>query len=176
MTVRTVRSVRSVLLVGVFAMLMSGCAAYGGETVGEELEGGWVQSDALHCAITLPQGWTWLPAKWAARSPLGTELSFTEQLFGRPEYPDWDEARQAAIDDIQSRVPDARIESSDDRLRIDYGDDGGLMVLQRFDRVGCQLTFARIAGARAQEIDQWEAIIGSLERTSPTPGYTPVPE
>jgi len=168
--------VRSVLVVGALAVVLSGCAAYGGETVGEELDGGFIRTDAEHCAVTLPEGWTWLPAKWSARSPLGTELSFTEMLFGRPVYPEWEEARQAAIDDIRSRVPDAKIEASDDRVRIDYGDDGGLMVLQRFDRVGCQLTFPRVEGARAQEIEQWEAIIDSLERTSPTPGYTPEAE
>ena len=169
--------VRLVLVVGVLAVVLPGCAVYGGETVGEELNAGRVESDAQHCAITLPEGWTWLPAKWSARSPLGTELSFSEMLFGRPNYPDWVEARQAAIDDIQSRVPDAAIDASDDdRVRIDYGADGGLMVLQRFDRIGCQLTFSRVAGARAQEIAAWEAIITSLERSSPTPGFTPVPE
>lgn len=162
-----------VLVVGILAVLVSGCSAYGGETVGEELEGGFIQTDAEHCAITLPDGWTWLPAKWSAKSPLGTELSFTEMLFGRPQYPEWEEARQQAIDDIQSRVPDAEIDATDDRVRIDYGDDGGLMILQRFDRVGCQLTFSRVEGARAEEIDDWEAIIASLERTSPTPGFTP---
>ena len=169
-------TVRSVLLLAVFGIVVSGCAAYGGETVGEELVGGFVQTEALHCAITLPEGWTWLPAKSAARSPLGTELSFTEQLFGRPQYPEWEEARQSTIDDILSRIPDAQIEGGPDRIRIDYGDDGGLVILQRFDRVGCQLTFSRVAGARAQEIDQWETIIASLERTSPTPGFTPVAE
>jgi hypothetical protein len=171
-----VATVRAVLVVGVLAVLVSGCSVYGGETVGEELVGGFVQTDAEHCAITLPDGWTWLPAKWSARSPLGTELSFSEQLFGRPMYPEWEEARQQTIDDIQSRVPDARIDETDDRVRIDFGDDGGLMILQRFDRVGCQLTFSRVEGARAQEIADWEAIIASLERTSPTPGFTPVPE
>jgi hypothetical protein len=158
------------------AVVLAGCSGYGGETVGEELEGGFVQTDGEHCAITLPDGWTWLVAKSSARSPLGTELAFTEQLFGRPEYPDWDEARQATIDDTTRRVPDAEIEASDDRVRIDYGPDAGLTVLQRFDRVGCQLTFSRVAGARAQEIVEWEAIIASLERSSPTPGFTPEPE
>ena len=166
-------TVRAVLVVGVLAVLVSGCSVYGGETVGEELEGGFVQTDAEHCAITLPEGWTWLPAKSSAKSPLGTELSFTEMLFGRPMYPEWDEARQQTIDDIESRVPDAEIDATADRVRIDYGEDGGLMVLQRFDRVGCQLTFSRVAGARTQEIADWEAIIASLERTSPTPGFTP---
>ncbi len=166
--------IRSVLVGSLLAVVLAGCSAYGGETVGEELAAGRVESDGQHCAITLPDGWTWLPAKWAARSPLGTELSFSEMLFGRPVYPDWDEARQAAIDDIQSRVPDADIDAVDDRVVIDYGDDGGMMVLQRFDRVGCQLTFSRVEGARAQEIDAWQSIIDSLERSSPTPGFTPV--
>jgi hypothetical protein len=171
-----VAKVRAILVVGVLAMVLAGCGFYGGETVGEELKGGFVQTDEEHCAITLPDGWTWLPAKWSARSPLGTELSFTEMLLGRPQYPEWEEARQQAIDDIQSRVPDAKIDATDDRVTIDYGDDGGLMVLQRFDRIGCQLTFSRVEGARAQEIADWEAIIDSLERTSPTPGFTPEPD
>jgi hypothetical protein len=171
-----VGKVRAVLVVGVLAVLVSGCSVYGGETVGEELDGGFVQTDQEHCAITLPEQWTWLPAKWSARSPLGTELSFTEQLFGRPIYPDWDEARQATIDDVKSRVPDAKIDASEDRVVVDYGDDAGLMVLQRFDRVGCQLTFSRVEGARAQEFSDWQAIIDSLERTSPTPGFTPEPD
>lgn len=169
-------TVRAVVVVGVLAAILTGCTGYGGETVGEELNAGRVETDAQHCAITLPEGWTWLPAKSSARSPLGTEVSFTEQLFGRPEYPDWEEARQSTIDDITSRVPDAKIDATNDRVRIDYGDDGGLVVLQRFDRVGCQLSFSRVEGARAQEIAEWDAIIDSLERSSPTPGFTPVSE
>jgi len=169
-----VGKVRAVLVVGVLAVLVSGCSVYGGETVGEELEGGFVQTDGEHCAVTLPDAWTWLPAKWSARSPLGTEMSFTEQLFGRPVYPDWEEVREATLDDIESRVPDAAIDATDDRITVDYGEDGGMMVLQRFDRVGCQLTFSRVEGARAQEFADWQAIIASLERTSPTPGFTPV--
>jgi hypothetical protein len=163
------------VLVVALAVTLTGCSAYGGETAGEELEGGWVQTDGEHCAITLPDGWTWLPAKSSARSPLGTELSFTEDVYGRPLYPEWEEARDDTIAEIERRVPSARIDADEDTVRIDYGDDGGLSLLQRFDRVGCRLSFSRVAGARAQEIGQWEAIIASLERTSPTPGYTPVP-
>jgi hypothetical protein len=170
-----VRAGWAVLVVGVLAVVLVGCTGYGGETVGEELEGGRVETDGEHCAVTLPEGWTWLVAKSAARSPLGTEVSFTEQLFGRPQYPEWDETRQSVIDDVRSRVPDADIEESENRIVVDFGDDGGLTVLQRFDRVGCQLTFARVPGARAKEIGEWHAIIDSLERTSPTPDFTPSP-
>lgn len=169
-------TVRAGLLVGVVALLLVGCTGYGGETVGEELDVGRVVSDGEHCAMTLPEGWTWLPAKWSGKSPLGTEVAFSEQIFGRPLNPTWEEARDATIADITSRVPDAKVDAEADSIRIDYGDDGGLTVLQRFDRIGCQLTFSRVEGARAQEINEWEAIIDSLERTSPTPGFTPEPE
>jgi hypothetical protein len=157
-------------------LALAGCAGYGGETAGADGDGTLrVQTDGEHCAITLPAGWTWLPASWAARSPGGTHLAFAESLYGRPEYPDWEEARQAAVDDIRQRVPDAQITEGDDRVRIDYGPRAGLTILQRFDRVGCQLTFTNAEDTRQQEEAQWEEIVASLTRTSPTPGYTPVP-
>jgi hypothetical protein len=157
-------------------IVLGGCSGYGGETVGASgTRSGRVQSDREYCAVTLPDGWTWRPASWAAVSPLGTEMAFADYLYGRPQYPEWEEAKSSAIEQVTRRTPDVEITEDDDTLRVDYGPDGGLAVLQRFDRVGCQLTFSRVAGARAQEIEAWEQIIASLERTSRDPHYTPSP-
>lgn len=168
--------VKTLLALLAVAILLSGCSAYGGDTIGAEgVESGWVQSDREYCAITLPDGWTWRPASWAAISPLGTEVAFADYLYGRPMYPEWEEAKAATIEQIVRRVPGADITNEDSRLVIDYGDDAGYVWLQRFDRVGCQLTFSRVAGARAQEFEVWQEIIATLERTSPDPNFTPVP-
>jgi hypothetical protein len=48
-------------------------------------------------------------------------------------------------------------------------------VLQRFDRVGCLLTFSGAGGGREQELAVWEEIVASLERTSPTDNPQEVP-
>lgn len=167
---------KTLLAVCAVALLLSGCSAYGGETVGaEDGSDGRIQSDREYCAMTLPEGWTWRPASWAAISPLGTELAFADYLYGRPMYPEWEEAKQTTIEQILRRTPDVTIIDEDDRLVIDYGEDGGYAWLQRFDRVGCHLTFSREAGAREQEFEVWQAIIASLERTSPDPNFTPSP-
>ena len=125
-----------------------------------------VQTDGEHCALTLPDGWGWRAASWTATSPDGTILGFSEQILGRPEYPEWDEVAGSMVARNEGRE-DATVESSDELVRVDYGPEGGLSVLQRFDRIGCLLTFSG-AGDRASEYDEWEAIIASLERTSPT--------
>lgn len=159
--------------VGLVASLLAGCAGYGGQTIGSDDAEARIQTDAQHCAITLPAGWTWYPAKWTAESPAGTQLSFDEIALGRPQNPDWEELRQTTVDEITRRSPDAIVESDGSRIRVDYGEDGGLSVVQRFDRFGCRLAFSNSRGTRAQEEQVWLEIIGSLERTSPTPNFTP---
>lgn len=155
---------RTLVLFGILvgAVLVTSCAGYGSRTV----EGGVVQTDGEHCAITLPTGWKWRPASWTAVSPLGTQLTFTESLYGRPAYPDWEEARQVAIQAVQDT---ATVQVSDDgnTVRVDFGPSGGLSYLHRFDRAGCQLTFAYKPGAREQEEATWQEIITSLQRTTP---------
>jgi hypothetical protein len=156
------------------ALLLGGCTGYGGEKVeAGDASGGVIKSDGEHCAITLPAGWIWYPAKWAAKSPLGTQLSFDEAEYGRPKNADWDEAKQATIEDISKRNPKADIQTDDDTIRIDFGPTGGISLVQRFDRIGCRLTFTNFKDSRDQEISVWEGIIASLERTSPTPDFTP---
>ncbi|HUG15708.1 MAG TPA: hypothetical protein VMM78_11905 [Thermomicrobiales bacterium] len=158
------------------ALLLSGCSAYGGQTISaSDIDAGRVQSNRQYCAMTLPAGWTWRPASWAAISPLGTAVAFADYLYGRPMNPEWDEAKRSTIEQVTQRTPDVLISDDGDRLVIDYGPDGGYAVLQRFDRVGCQLTFSRVAGARVQEFAVWQQIIDSLERTSPDPSFTPAP-
>lgn len=166
--------IRTLLALLATAALLGGCSAYGGQTIGAT-DTGRVQSNREYCAITLPEGWTWRPASWAAVSPLGTEVAFSDYLYGRPMYPEWDEAKRTAIEQVTQRVPGVQITDDPDRLVFDYGPDNGYVVLQRFDRVGCQLTFSRVAGARAQEFEVWQQIVASLERTSPDPSFTPSP-
>lgn len=168
------RGVGALVLVLVFGLLVSACSAYGGEEIeASESGGGRFVTQGEHCAITIPAGWRWYPATWTAESPGGSQLQFDENLYGRPEYPEWEEAKQAAIDDVTRRIDSVEVTETDDSVRFDYGESGGLSVLQRFDRVGCRLTFIDSGGARAEELDTWESIIDSLERTSPTPGFTP---
>ncbi len=156
------------------SVLLSACSAYGGEEIeASEAGGGRIVTQGEHCAITIPEGWRWYPATWTAESPGGSQLQFDENLYGRPEYPDWEEAKQAAIDDVTRRIDNVEVTETEDSVRFDYGESGGLSVLQRFDRVGCRLTFIDSGGARAEELDTWESIIDTLERTSPTPGFTP---
>lgn len=162
--------------VGVLALtlLLSACSAYGGNEIeASEAGGGRVITQGEHCAIVIPEGWHWYPATWTAESPAGSRLQFDENLYGRPEYPDWEESKETAIDDVTRRVDSVEVTETDDSVRFDYGDDGGLSVLRRFDRVGCRLTFIDSDGARAEEFDTWESIIATLERVSPTPGFTP---
>lgn len=125
-----------------------------------------VQTEGEHCALTLPDGWGWRPASWTATSPNGTNLGFSEQILGRPENPEWDEVAGAMIERNTDRE-NATVEADEQMVRVDFGPDGGLSILQRFDRIGCLLTFSG-GGDRASEYQDWEAIIASLERTSPT--------
>lgn len=162
-----------VLVSLVAALVLSGCGAYGGEKVTSAEGTLEVLSDGEHCLIYLPAGWTWLPAQWMARSENGSSMAFSQALYGRPMYADWSEARQQMIDTARERSPEADIDEGADRILIDYGSEGGLALLQRFDRVGCQLTFTGRPDARAADFDDWQAIIDSLRRHSPTPGFTP---
>lgn len=125
-----------------------------------------VQTDGEHCALILPDGWGWRAASWTATSPNGTILGFSQQILGRPENPEWEEVSGAMIERNEERG-DATVEVDEDTVRVDYGPEGGLSVLQRFDRIGCLLTFSG-AGSRDAEINEWENIIASLQRTSPT--------
>jgi hypothetical protein len=125
-----------------------------------------VQSEGERCAITLPDGWSWRPATWTAVSPLGTKLGFGEERYGRPEFPDWEEAVEATLarHGGQSGVT---VTSDADFVQIDFGPNGGLSYTRHFDAAGCLLTFSYVDGARAQEFATWQAIIASLERTYP---------
>lgn len=125
-----------------------------------------VQTDGEHCALVLPDGWGWRAASWTATSPNGTILGFSEQVLGRPENPEWDEVAGAMVTRNQERG-NATVEQDNDTVRVDFGPDGGLSVLQRFDRIGCLVTFSG-GGDRADEVQEWENVIASLERTSPT--------
>lgn len=146
-----------------------------GETGIEEVEGARrVKTDGEHCAIILPDGWGWRAASWTAVSPGGTILGFSEQLYGRPEFPEWEEVSESMIERNRQRQG-ATVETDDDSVRVDYGSNGGLSVLQRFDRVGCLLTFSGAGGGREQELAVWEEIVASLERTSPTDNPQEVP-
>ena len=167
---------RRLLPVAALGLLLSGCGGYGGERSLASEGGLVVMSDQEHCQITLPGGWTWLPAKWMARSDNGSTMTFEESLYGRPQYADWDESRDGVIDTIRERSPQAQIEATDDRVLVDYGASGGMALLQRFDRVGCQIAFTARPDAREADFADWQAIIATLERISPTPGFTPVPD
>lgn len=167
------RGLASAVLLGLAGLLLAGCAGYGGQTIGKDDAEALIKTDPEHCAITLPPGWTWYPAKWTAESPAGTQLSFDEIVLGRPQNPDWDELRQTTVDEVSRRAPDAIIEADDRVIRIDYGASGGYSVIQRFDRIGCRLAFSNSRGTRAEEEQVWLDIVDSLERTSPTPNFTP---
>jgi len=145
------------------ALLLSGCPGYGGTTF-ETPAGGRVKTEDEHCAATLPEGWTWRPASWTAVSPLGTHMSFGENLLGRPRFPEWDELVDSEMADTAR--PGAQVTKTDSELRIDFGPDGGLSVITRFDDVACQVTFSYVKDARASEGAAWEEIIASVERTS----------
>lgn len=162
----------AIALLGV-ALLLGGCAGYGGRTVSSDGGGARVTTDPEHCAITLPPGWTWYPAKWTAESPAGTQLSFDELVLGRPQDPEWSELRETTLADLARRNPSATVQADDNLIRIDYGSTGGLSVIRRFDRIACRLAFSNSRGTRAAEEPVWQEIIDSLERTSPTPDFTP---
>jgi hypothetical protein len=126
-----------------------------------------VRTDGERCAVPLLDGWTWRPASWSFVSPAGATVGFNETLHGRPLYPEWDEA----IDDMTARYvgrDDVALTREPDMVRIDFGENGGLSVIQRFDRVGCHLIFSPSSSTvRAAEIDEWELLINSVERTYP---------
>lgn len=126
-----------------------------------------VRTDGERCAVPLMEGWTWRPASWSLISPGGVTVGFYETLHGRPLYPDWDES----IDDVVSRYTgrsDVEVIREPDLLRIDFGENGGLSVIQRFDRVGCHLIFSPPSSTlRAAEIEEWELLIDSVHRTYP---------
>lgn len=167
---------RSGLLIAallVASLLLSGCAGYGGRTVGKDGADAVVRTDGEHCEMTLPEGWKWYPAKWAAESPKGTQLSFDEIALGRPQNPDWSELRDRTVDDVTRRNPNAQVTADDSEIRIDYGNDGGISVIQRFDRYACRLAFSNSQQTRTEEMPEWDAIIASLARISPTPDFTP---
>ncbi|CAN5675711.1 hypothetical protein BH23CHL2_BH23CHL2_20980 [soil metagenome] len=168
---RKVRTDSRIQLVIVFSLTILITAALIASRYGEsgiEIVDGQrkVQTDGEHCALILPEGWGWRAASWTATSPGGTILGFSEQLLGRPENPEWVEVAGAMIERSQQRG-DATVDADEDTVRVDYGPDGGLSVLQRFDRIGCLLTFSG-TGSRSDEAEDWEMIILSLERTSPT--------
>lgn len=153
-----------VIVLFVFAVIASQYGKTGIEVVDGQRR---VYTDGEHCAITLPDGWGWRPATWSATSPNGTIVGFSEQVYGRPENPEWEESAGAMIARNEARA-DATVEADEDTVRVDFGPAGGLSVLQRFDRIGCLLTFSGTGDNRAEEEAVWEEIIASLERTSPT--------
>lgn len=146
-------------------------AALGDDGIEESVEfgetGQRIRTDGERCAVPLMEGWTWRPASWSLVSPGGAIVGFYETLHGRPLYTEWDEE----IDQTLSRYvgrDDVEIIREDEYVRIDFGDEGGLSVIQRFDRVGCHLTFSPSSSElRAQEIESWEMLIASVERTYP---------
>lgn len=152
---------------GTFLVVMTLIAAQYGST-GIAVENGVrkVQSQEERCQITLPDGWSWRPATWTAISPAGTELGFSESLHGRPQFPEWEETRDGIIERYEGR-DGVTVTSDEDTVRVDFGPDGGLSVVQRLDRVACHFTFSNSSGNRAEELPVWEEIILSLERTYP---------
>lgn len=126
-----------------------------------------VRTGGERCAVPLMEGWTWRPASWSLITPGGATVGFYETLHGRPLYAEWEET----IDDTLSRYEgrdDVQVTREDEYVRIDFGEDGGLSVIQRFDRVGCHLIFSPASREnRAQEIGEWERLIESVERTYP---------
>jgi hypothetical protein len=152
---------------GTFLVVMTLIAAQYG-TTGVAVENGvrTVQSQEERCQIVLPEGWSWRPASWTAVSPNGTELGFSESLHGRPQFPEWEETRGGIIARYEDR-DGVTVTSDEDTVRVDFGPQGGLSVVQRLDRVACHFTFSNSSGAREQEQPVWEEIILSLERTYP---------
>lgn len=152
----------------VTATTAAALAAFGDSGIEESLEMGQrVRTDGERCAVPLMDGWIWRPASWSLITPGGATVGFYETLHGRPLYPEWEET----IDDTLARYDgreDVAITREDEYVRIDFGEQGGLSVIQRFDRVGCHLIFSpSTSEVRAQEIEQWELLIASVERTYP---------
>lgn len=157
----------ALVIVLIFAATMLLIASRYGEDGVEIVDGERrVQSLGERCTITLPDGWGWQPATWTAVSPLGTKVSFGETLYGRPENPDWSDEVDQTVARFAGQ-PGVEVITDEDTLRVDFGAEGGLSHTERFDRAGCRLTFSYVEGARAQELETWEAIIGSLERNYP---------
>ncbi|MBA2452016.1 MAG: hypothetical protein H0V47_02505 [Chloroflexia bacterium] len=132
-----------------------------------------VRTGGERCAVPLMEGWTWRGGSSTLISPNGTTVGFSETLHGRPMYPEWEET----VHDMASRYEgrdDVTVTEDDTTLRIDFGPGAGLSVTQRFDRVGCHLTFAPPADdVRAREGDSWEELVRSVERVFPQEGlYT----
>lgn len=126
-----------------------------------------VRTAGERCAVPLLEGWTWRPASWTLITPGGTIVGMHETLHGRPLYPEWEEMLDDTLSRYDNRT-DIDIVREDEYVRIDFGEQAGLSVIQRFDRVGCHLTFSPgSAEARAEEIDLWEQLISSVERTYP---------
>lgn len=152
---------------GTFLVVMTLIAAQYGTTGVAEVNGvRKVQSQEERCQITLPEGWSWRPASWTAISPEGTELGFSESLHGRPQFPEWEETRDATIARYEGR-DGVTVTSDEDTVWVDFGPQGGLSVVQLLDRVACHFTFSNSSGNRAEELPVWEEIILSLERTYP---------
>lgn len=126
-----------------------------------------VHTDGDHCAITLPAGWTWRVASWTAVSPNGTELGFSEIFMGRPENPSWEEVA-AEVERRAATREGAELTRDGDTIRIDYGPNGGLGIVHRFDWIACRLTFSGAEENKSIEMPVWEEIIDSLVRISPT--------
>lgn len=126
-----------------------------------------VRTAGERCAVPLLDGWTWRPAAWTLITPGGTTVGLYETLHGRPLYEDWEETVNETVSRYEGR-DDVDIVQEDGYLRIDFGEKGGLSVIRRFDRVGCHLTFSPPSSeTRAQEIELWEMLIDSVERTYP---------
>lgn len=132
-----------------------------------------VRTDGERCAVPLTEGWSWRGGSSTLVSPNGTTVGFSETLHGRPMYPEWEET----VIDMSSRYAgrdDVTVTRDETTLRIDFGPEAGLSVSQRFDRVGCHLTFAPPSNdVRAKEGDSWEKLVRSVERVFPQEGlYT----
>lgn len=126
-----------------------------------------VRTEGERCAVPLAEGWTWRPASWTLISPGGTTIGFFETLHGRPLYAEWDEMIDETLSRYEGR-DDIEVTRTDEYVRIDFGEEAGLSVIQKFDRVGCHLTFAPgSSNVSAEEREVWEALIDSVERTYP---------
>jgi hypothetical protein len=150
-----------------FVIVMTIIAAQYGQTGVAEVNGvRKVRSMDERCEVTLPEGWSWRPATSTAVSPGGTELGLSETLHGRPQYPEWEETRDATIARYEGR-DGVTVTYDEDTVRVDFGPQGGLSVIQQLDRVACHFTFSNSSGNRAEELPVWEEIILSLKRTYP---------
>jgi hypothetical protein len=98
---------------------------------------------------------------------------FEDARYGRPNWAEWSEVVDLKIANARERTPNATITETETSLTIDYGDAAGLAYLQRFDTIGCQVTFSNARDTRATEFDQWQQIMDSFERISPDPTFTP---